>query len=402
MDINISSQIVVQTAAQWASDTTVYSEKRILVTSDAYWDSTDQRKFKIADGVQTWSQLQYLPVGYEVMTTNTGEFLFAKTVAGRVLLYTNGQALHLSAQLGGNPSLILNADGTIKLENGTVNRVLETDGSNLLTFAQKGTAYNKNFGVSSGDILLQTGTTANQVLVTDSNNKVTTNAKGTAFNKNFGVSSGDILLLGSTSVASQILATDANNQVQTLATSTYPNLTELSYVKGVTSAIQTQLGTKVTSGGALGTPSSGTLTNCTGLPTSGITGYQGYNVLLTNYTALSPADATTYYTGFGSMTTTAAARRIYIPKSGTIKAVYGFVVCTAGSNEAVSLYVRLNNTTDTTITTTLDLSSNTVAFNATGLSTAVVAGDYIELKMVCPTWATNPTGVNFAVQVYIE
>lgn len=39
--------------------------------------------------------------------------------------------------------------------------------------------------------------------------------------------------------------------------------TELNYVDGVTSNVQTQLNAKVTSGGALGTPSSGTLTNCT-------------------------------------------------------------------------------------------------------------------------------------------
>lgn len=62
MDINIDSQIVVQTAAQWAVDATVYSDKRILVTSDAFYGSTDQRKFKIADGTQTWSNLDYMPI----------------------------------------------------------------------------------------------------------------------------------------------------------------------------------------------------------------------------------------------------------------------------------------------------------------------------------------------------
>lgn len=46
-----------------------------------------------------------------------------------------------------------------------------------------------------------------------------------------------------TLTASQIVATDANKKLQTLAVDTYPSLTELSYVKGVTSAIQTQLGT---------------------------------------------------------------------------------------------------------------------------------------------------------------
>lgn len=41
--------------------------------------------------------------------------------------------------------------------------------------------------------------------------------------------------------ASEILATDTSKNIQTLSTATYPSLTELSYVKGVTSPIQTQL-----------------------------------------------------------------------------------------------------------------------------------------------------------------
>lgn len=48
----------------------------------------------------------------------------------------------------------------------------------------------------------------------------------------------------STWTASEIVATDANKKLQTLAVATYPSLTELSYIKGLTSAIQTQLGTK--------------------------------------------------------------------------------------------------------------------------------------------------------------
>jgi hypothetical protein len=62
LTFNLPSQIVVQTAAQWAVDNTVYSNKRILVTSDVYYGSTDQRKFKIADGTQTWSNLDYMPI----------------------------------------------------------------------------------------------------------------------------------------------------------------------------------------------------------------------------------------------------------------------------------------------------------------------------------------------------
>jgi hypothetical protein len=46
--------------------------------------------------------------------------------------------------------------------------------------------------------------------------------------------------------ASEILALDASKNIQSLAVATYPNLTELSYVKGVTSAIQTQIDGKLT------------------------------------------------------------------------------------------------------------------------------------------------------------
>lgn len=64
-------------------------------------------------------------------------------------------------------------------------------------------------------------------------------AKNTAFNKNFGTSSGDILLLGSTSVASTVLVTDSNNKVKTSSTTE----TQLSYLDA-TSSIQTQLNAK--------------------------------------------------------------------------------------------------------------------------------------------------------------
>ena len=49
--------------------------------------------------------------------------------------------------------------------------------------------------------------------------------------------------------ASEIVATDANKKLSSLAVATYPSLTELSYVKGVTSAVQTQLGAKVATTG---------------------------------------------------------------------------------------------------------------------------------------------------------
>ena len=51
-------------------------------------------------------------------------------------------------------------------------------------------------------------------------------------------------ITGSYLTASEILITDASKNIVSAPVATYPSLTELSYVKGVTSAIQTQLGTK--------------------------------------------------------------------------------------------------------------------------------------------------------------
>jgi hypothetical protein len=180
---------------------------------------------------------------------------------------------------------------------------------------------------------------------------------------------------------------------------------ELGYLNGVTSAIQTQIDGKVTSGGALGTPSSGTLTNCTGLPKSGVTGYQGYSLM--GISALnSPADATTYYYGVlaNAIQTTEGNSKLVISKAGTVTRIdlISTNTGTLGSNETSTVSFRLNATTDTTITSALVTNTTLSTYAATGLSTVVAAGDTFEIKWVTPTWATNPTNLRFTVLIYIE
>ena len=51
-------------------------------------------------------------------------------------------------------------------------------------------------------------------------------------------------LIDSSLTASQLLGTNGSKQLISLTTATYPSLAELAYVKGVTSAIQTQLNAK--------------------------------------------------------------------------------------------------------------------------------------------------------------
>tara|TARA_R110000868_G_scaffold244332_1_gene500518 strand:- start:237 stop:1715 length:1479 start_codon:yes stop_codon:yes gene_type:complete len=65
----------------------------------------------------------------------------------------------------------------------------------------------------------------------------------------------------------QIAYFDSASSIASLTTATYPSLTELSYVKGVTSAIQTQLNTKLS-----------TITQGTTTITSGTSGRVGFNL----------------------------------------------------------------------------------------------------------------------------
>ena len=106
----------------------------------------------------------------------------------------------------------------------------------------------------------------------------------------------------------------------------------------------------------------------------------------------SPADGATAY--FGNMpkapTTTANISKIYFRESGTIThaEIYNYSG-TAGTNEAWSLYIRKNNTTDYLIATVSSATNERVFSNA-AMTVPISAGDYVEIKMVNPTWVTNP------------
>jgi len=130
------------------------------------------------------------------------------------------------------------------------------------------------------------------------------------------------------------------------------------------------------------------------------TGYTLHVQALTS----SPADAATIY--FGNLpkapVTAANTSKVYIPRAGSIKRIEIYCYSgTAGTAENWSGYIRLNNSTDTLIAT-VGAATNERRFSNTGLSIAVVAGDYFEIKFINPTWSTNPLTTIFGGYVYIE
>lgn len=129
----------------------------------------------------------------------------------------------------------------------------------------------------------------------------------------------------------------------------------------------------------------------------------GYTLSVQALTS-SPADGATIY--FGQLpkapVTAQGNSRIYIRKAGTIKTANVFSYSgTAGTAEAWVCNVRLNNSGDTQIAS-IAAATNERTWSNTGLSIAVVVGDYVEIKCVNPTWATNPLTSIFGGYLYIE
>jgi len=129
----------------------------------------------------------------------------------------------------------------------------------------------------------------------------------------------------------------------------------------------------------------------------------GYTLTVQALTS-SPPDATTLY--FGQLpkapVTAAATSKVFIRKAGTIKIAQIYCYSgTAGTAEAWVLNIRLNNTTDTQIAS-LSVSASERVFSNPSLNIPVVAGDYIEIKCVNPTWVTNPLTTVFGGYIYIE
>lgn len=118
-------------------------------------------------------------------------------------------------------------------------------------------------------------------------------------------------------------------------------------------------------------------------------------------------DNSSYYFGalLGPASTTEGARKLYVPKSGTIAAVYipWFTNGQASSGEDVSIYVRINGDSESdTLIATVGNTDAYKEFINTTLEVEVQAGDYMEFRIGTPTWSTNPANVGCAVIVLIN
>jgi len=121
--------------------------------------------------------------------------------------------------------------------------------------------------------------------------------------------------------------------------------------------------------------------------------------------SFSPADADTRYFG-GYFTaapgSTAGSRRCIVPRKGFIRSC-GLIwySSTVGTNESIVMTIGVNNTTYYTFST-VGLADANRNFINDSLNIPVSSGDYIEIKVVYPTWVTNPDGCVITGTIIIE
>lgn len=158
--------------------------------------------------------------------------------------------------------------------------------------------------------------------------------------------------------ASRILATDGSKAVQSLDTTTYPDLTELSYVKGVTSAIQTQIDSKISVSKSILNQNHGGAT--IGATTTSANGWSGNNTFVT------------IAQEFG--------RNTIMPLNGTLK---NWAINVGNQPATGSLVFTLRvNSVDTAMTITIAAGSLSNKYYNTSTSIAVVQGDLVSFKAV--------------------
>lgn len=378
-------QLRRDTAANWATNNPILAAGEVAFTSDLFYTSTDQQRFKIGDGVQTWSQLDYVPEGaggtsypehlYLTVVNKTGDNLLASGYKVVKVIDAQGQRLAVDYALADSDTNSADTIGVV-FENINNNQegkiVVVGDLSGLNT---TGSIQGETW--ADGDALFLSATTPGAI----------TKVKPTA--PDHGVRLGYVVYAHANQGKIYIkidngyeigelhdcyLPTPTNNDgiFWSSGTTRYENKS-IATVLGYTPASTTDLATK------------------------------GYPISF-NFSSFSPADATTYYVGLNvaSPFTTDTNIRLMALRNSTLKKVAITSRQSAGSSENSSFALGVNGTY-TTFSSVVKFDG--IPYNqllTTGLSINVVEGDVLTVRWITPTWVTNPTSVNCNITLYFE
>lgn len=357
-------QLRKDTEANWTSSNPVLLSGEVAVTTDDLYTQTDQPRFKIGNGTDTWSNLDYQPVDTQLtalVVNGTGSNLLKADYKVVKVTSAQGQRLQVNlAQANNDPSSV-----------DTLGIVSEDISNNQAGYIM---LYGQINNIdTTGSIQSETWADGDPLYLSPSVAGGITNVKPNA--PNHTVSLG------------YVIYSHANNGKIFVKIQNGYELSELHDVYAPTP-----------------------VDNDTIVWSSGNTRYEnkqmlGYSVIVANNT-FNPADSTTLFFGGASAAAPATADntfRFVYPKAGTIKAigVSHRIVTTLGTNEACSLAVGVNGSyTNFTTSYTLDVSTRQILYS--NLNVSVAAGDYGVIRLINPVYVTNPVGVWFTFTLYIE
>lgn len=120
-----------------------------------------------------------------------------------------------------------------------------------------------------------------------------------------------------------------------------------------------------------------------------------------------PSDGLTIYfanSGYLGLTTNATNNRIYVPKNCTLIGydITGYIDGSSGTAETSTISIRIDNTTDVTLNSSITYSTTYQQWHSMALSTDINSGSYFNLKWATPTWVTNPTSVVNSVVLWFK
>jgi hypothetical protein len=214
------------------------------------------------------------------------------------------------------------------------------------------------------------------------------------------ITGGATTIVSSDLTASRVLVSDTNGKVATNNVTT----TELGYLSGVTSAIQTQLNAKQ---GTITLNTNGTSGQATLIGnTLNIPQYSGGSGVAKSFLnvlvgATINASTTTYATFGGSNFSTEFTRMFMVPQNCTVSRLYVRITTNqvAGSTSTIVFTLRKNSTaTELTCTIAGGSSGGTFASNLTN-SVSFAAGDLMSIKAVNNALASSGSVGNISIMV---
>lgn len=393
-------QLRRDTASNWATNDPILAAGEVAFTSDVFYSGTDQQRFKIGDGVQTWSQLDYVPEGgggtsypehlYLTVVNKTGDNLLASGYKVVKVIDAQGQRLAVDYALADSDTNSADTIGVVfeNINNNQEGKIVVV--GDLTSLNTTGTLQGETW--ADGDPIYLSATTPGGI----------TNIKPTA--PDHGVRLGYVVYAHANQGKIYVKIDNGYeiNELHDCYLPTPTNNDGIFWSSGTTryenKSIATALGytpentaNKGVANGYAPLNSSGKI-NSTFLPVREIPIQIGW---ITE--AFNPADSTTYYFGnplaIPSTGNSNVVRRITMPKTGIITALYSnWNNNTVSSNENNTIQIR-NITTNTTVivTTTFQYVGQSQLNVILGTPLNVNENDLIDIIWTTPIYVTNPT-----------